>query len=230
MSWLERIRPTRPEGFGSAEPATEARAPVERAAPGIAALFAGLGPGEGHSVLDLGPAAESHLRLYCGFARQIRFADLLPQPPRGAALGAVLRALPPHDRLPYDLVLGWNILDRLDPEERTLVIGRLAEITAPDARLYIVVDTSGAPTTQPLRFNLLDVDRVRQRAVGRPEPAHQQLLPAHVERLLAPFEVLHAFTLRTGLREYVAVRGGEAALRAQRRDSTHSRRREALPR
>lgn len=230
MSWLERIRPTRPEATRPSEPVAEVRAPTERAAPGVAALFAGLGPGEGHSVLDLGPAAESHLRLYCGFARQIRFADLLPQPPRGAALRAALGALPPNDRLPYDLVLGWNLLDRLDPEERTLVVGRLAEITAADARLYIVVDASGASTTQPLRFNLLDVDRVSQRPVGRPVPAHRQLLPAQVERLLAPFEVVHAFTLRTGLREYVAVKGGEAALRAQHRESTRSRRREALPR
>jgi len=110
------------------------------------------------------------------------------------------------------------------------VIARLAEITAPDARLYIVVDASGESMTQPQRYTLLDVDRITQRAVGRPEPAQRQLLPAQVERLLAPFEVVHAFTLRLGLREYVAVKGGEDALRAQHRGSAHARRREALPR
>lgn len=230
MSWLERIRHARPEEPKPAETFPVPRAPVERAAPGVAALFAGLGPGEGHSVLDLGPAAESHLRLYCGFARQIRFADLLPQPPKGAALVSALKALPPNPRLPYDLVLAWNLLDRLDLEERSLLIERLAEVTAPDARLYIVVDASGEPTTQPLRYTLLDVDRITQRAVGRPEPAQRQLLPAQVERLLAPFEVVHAFTLRLGLREYVAVKGGEDALRAQHRGSAQARRHEALPR
>jgi len=230
VSWLERIRHARPEEPKPAETFPVPRPPVERAAPGVAALFAGLGPGEGHSVLDLGPAAESHLRLYCGFARQIRFADLLPHPPKGAALVSALKALPPNPRLPYDLVLAWNLLDRLDLEERSLLIERLAEITAPDARLYIVVDASGEPTTQPLRYTLLDVDRITQRAVGRPEPAQRQLLPAQVERLLAPFEVVHAFTLRLGLREYVAVKGGEDALRAQHRGSAQARRHEALPR
>jgi hypothetical protein len=37
-------------------------------------------------------------------------------------------------------------------------------------------------------------------------PARDPLLPAQVERLLAPFEVAHAFTLKSRLREYVVVR------------------------
>jgi hypothetical protein len=32
------------------------------------------------------------------------------------------------------------------------------------------------------------------------------LLPAQVEKLLEPFDVVRAFTLRTGMREYMAVK------------------------
>ena len=103
-------------------------------------------------------------------------------------------------------MLAWNLLDHLAPEERPPLVDRLTQLTAPGARLYVVVDGSREPNTRPLRFTLLDADRVCQQAVGPPHPAQPQLLPAEVERLLAPFRVVRAFTLRLGLREYLAIR------------------------
>lgn len=179
---------------------------MERAAPGVAALFEGLPEDGSHPVLDLGPAVESHVRLFGKFSRQVRFAGLLPDPPRGAAWTEALSALPPHVGRSYDVVLAWNVLDYLNAGERVLLIERLAELTSPGARLYVVVDASEKPMLPPLRHALLDLDRVSQQAVGPPLPVPGGLLPAKVERLLMPFEVVHAFTLRTGLREYVAVK------------------------
>jgi hypothetical protein len=211
VDWLHRIRRAPPQDEQPREPDRRTSPPVERAAPGIAALFAGLDPSRTYSVLDLGAAAESHLRLYGTYARQIRFADLLERPSRGADWAGAVHGIPPNPHQPYDLVLAWNLLDRLGPETRHLLIERLDGLTAHGARLYAAVDASGASETRPLRFKLLGVDRVRQEVAGPPEAAPPQLLPAQVERLLAPFEVVRAFTLRLGLREYVAVKGGEAA-------------------
>ncbi len=179
-----------------------------RAAPGVAALFDGMKEDGSHTVLDFGTAAESHLRLYSGYARQIRFAGLIPTTPHGASFAAALEAMPPNRAEPYDLVLAWNVFDRLIPEERSLLVERLAQLTSPGARLYTVVRASSATTVRPLRFTLVDVDRVSEEAVGPPEPAGRELLPAEVERLLAPFRVVHAFTLRSGMREYVAMKRG----------------------
>ena len=217
MDWLRRIRRT-------SSPEETVQAPIERAAPGVAALFAGLSEDGSHAVLDFGAAAETSLRLYSGFARQIRFADLLPDPPHGEAWAAALRALPPNPDQPYDVVLAWNILDRLAPEERPPLVERLTQLTASGARIYVLVDASDEPSTQPVRFTLLDVDRVRQEAVGPPHPPQPQLLPADVERLLEPFRVVHGFTLRHGLREYVAIRGGssDSALSSNRPGTTRA--------
>jgi len=211
VGWLGRLRHTpahgqRPGAEESEKPRESLPPPLERAAPGVAALFAGLSADGSHSVLDLGPAAENHLDLYGRFSRQIRVADLLTDPPQGPDWAAALKALPPHPRQPYDVVLAWDLLDRLWPEERPALIKRLAELTAPGARLYVIVDTSGEPTTRPLRFTLLDLDRMVQSVVGPPQPAHSPLLPAQVGRLLEPFEVERAFTLRGGLREYFATK------------------------
>lgn len=213
MSWLGWLRHTPARGLrlrrGEPEEAPEPLPPpLERTAPGVAALFDGLCPDGGHTVLDLGPGARSHLDLYGSFARRIRFADFLTDPPRGPEWAEALQALPPPPQRPYDIVLAWNLLDRIWPEARPPLIERLAELTGPGARLYAVVDTSGERTAPPLRFTLLALDRLRQEAVGPRRPIHEPLLPAQVEKLLRPFEVVRAFTLRDGLREYFAVKRG----------------------
>ncbi len=79
------------------------------------------------------------------------------------------------------------------------------ERTAPDARLHLVVRADDT-LARPLRFTLLDVNKFRyEPTVAAPLP-RPRLLPAEIARLLAPFHVVHAYTLKNGLREYVAAR------------------------
>lgn len=180
--------------------------PIERSAPGAAAAFGSLEEGSPHSVLDLGPAADSSLRVYGRHARWIRFADLLSARSRDG-LASALDAVPPQPDRPYDLVFAWNVLDRLSRAERSRLMDRLVQVTAPGARLHLVVRASeNEAEARPLRFALLDDDRMRCRPTGPPRPTRRRLLPAEVEDLLSPFHVLRGFTLRGGLREYVAGR------------------------
>lgn len=201
MDWLRRIGDSSPSSTGATdEPAPE---PVEGAAPGAAAVFRGISPDDSHAVLDLGPGVDSSLRVYQRFARRIQFADLLASRSH-QGLAEALKALPER---PYDLVFAWNILDRLFPAERSRLMQRLAEVSAADARLHVVLRASeGTTGTHRLRFALLDVDRMRYEPVGPTRPNRRRLLPAEVEDLLAPFQVQRGFTLKGGLREYVAVR------------------------
>lgn len=205
MDWLRRgQRESMPAG---AEEEEEVPAHVERAAPGVATVLAGLEESRSHAVLDLGPAVGQNLRVYSRFARRVRFADLLTAPPAGTSWDAALRDIPRFPDHPYDLVVAWNVLDRMAPEQRHLLVERLLDLTRPEARLYAVVDTTGGRAACPLRFSLLGEDRVRQEPMGPSQPAWPQILPAEMERLLEPFQVQQAFVLRVGMREYVAVRG-----------------------
>ena len=209
MRWPRRTRHDAPREVGAEEPEDAAGPPaVERAAPGMAAFFAELEEDGSHAVLDLGPAVEANFRLYGRFARRIRFADLLNAPLRGETWEAALGSLPASLEDPYDLVLAWDLLDRLPPTHRPHLVEALAQVTTSRARLYVLVDASGEAATQRLRFTLHGTDKVAQQAAGEPLPAWPQLLPAEVERLLRPFQVVQAFTLRLGYREYVLVRGG----------------------
>jgi hypothetical protein len=206
VGWVHRLGRGDSEEGNSREPEEADPSPVRRAAPALAALFEELSPDRSHAVLDLGLGTEAHLGVYSRFARWVRFAGLLPEPPSEPDLRAALGELPANPDRPYDVVLVWNLPDRLGPEHRACLIERLASITSERARLYAVVDSSRDSTVQSLRFTPLGPDRVAQVAVGEPVPAGPPLLPAQMERVLDPFRVLRAFTLRIGMREYLAVK------------------------
>src|SRR5690606_32275892 len=172
-------------------------------------LLEGISEDRSHAVLDLGPAADSSLRVYSRFARWIRFADLLGGTafPRaqGLAPGPLATPLPAPERR-YDLVFTRDILDRLFAEDRARLVEWLGDVIAPDARLHAVLRGSETDAMRPLRFSLLGTDRIRYEPIGTTRLPPSRLLPADVAKLLAPLQVVHAFTLRSGLREYVAMR------------------------
>jgi hypothetical protein len=179
---------------------------VERQTPGVAAFLKGVTEDRSHAVLDLGPASDASLSVYSRFARRVRFADVLAAATSPQGWAGAIGALRPQPERPYDLVFVWDLMDRLDAEGRKRLIERLLEISAPDARLHLMVEAAEKAVTVPLRYTLLDVDRMRCEATGPARPTPPRLLPAQVERVLAPFKVVHAFTLKGGMREYVAVR------------------------
>ncbi len=180
-------------------------APRERTTRGVATLFEESREDGSHAVLDLGPASESSLAVYGRYARRIRFVDLLSA---AASQGwtAALAALPEQPEHPYDLLLAWDVLDRVPPEARPLIVARLTEVSGERARLHLVVDASGRRVVTPLRFSLVDVGVLRCVPAGPPRPSWPPFLPAEVGRLLRPFHVMHGFTTVGGLREYVAAR------------------------
>jgi hypothetical protein len=179
--------------------------PVTRRSPALEALFGALHDDGRHRVLDLGEADGRRLRLLGRFARSIRFAGLLPG---GPSADGWLEALPSHPRQAYDVVLAWDLLDRVPASRHAEVVARLAEITADGARLYAVVDSNADATRRTVAFTLADLEHVHEREIGPARPAGTPLLPAQVERALAPFQVARAFTLRSGQREYVATKPG----------------------
>jgi hypothetical protein len=210
VDWLSRVR-GRPPPSGP-EPDENVPEAIETMAPGVTALFDGMVADGTHAILDLGAASAASLSVYGRFARQIRFADLPGRAtlPRGPGLiAALLDAVPPQPARPYDIVFAWDVLDRLYPECHAPLVARLAEVAAPDARLHILARGSERVVVRPLRFMLIDTDRMRYEPSGPAGPVMSQLLPAQLAHLLEPFRVVRGFTLKGDLREYVALREGE---------------------
>ncbi len=117
VGWLTRLRGEAEGETRSVEDAEGADAPsvVERASPGLSALF-GLMKADGrHSILDLGEGNNRQMEALAPYARLIRFIGLLPGTGDPAA-AADPSVLPEHPQYPYDVVLAWGVLDRLGPE------------------------------------------------------------------------------------------------------------------
>ena len=177
----------------------------------LALLFEDLRADGRHAILDLGMASRSRLRLLGRYGRQIRFAGLLPPSSPSLDLGPEAASIPANREQPYDVVLAWDLLDHLDDVRRESAVQRLDEITSPDARLYVVVASGGGASVRPVRMDLVDLDVVSHELVGPQRSASPELLPARVEKLLTPFQVVRAVSLRIGMREYVARKRGTGA-------------------
>jgi hypothetical protein len=207
VGWLRRA--AAPPSRARPEPDEAAVEAVESAAPGVAALLEGVSEDGSHAVLDLGLASPASLAVYERFARHIRFADVagLAISDEGhATVQDLIDAVPARPQAPYDLIFAWNVLDRLSPEDRPPLVARLAEVSAPRARLHMVIGGVDQRASPHLRYSLLGTDRMSYEPAAHARPARSRLLPAQVAHLLIPFRVQHGFTLRAGLREYVAFR------------------------
>ena len=177
---------------------------MERRSPGLALLFEGLSGDGRHAVLDLGLASASRLTLLGPFSRQIRFAGLVPPDPTTSEVPLV-ESIPADPRRPFDVVLAWDILDYLGESGGTALVRRLDAVTTDDAVLYATVSSATAGGASPsVRMELVALDRVRHDPTGSTRPTSGSLLPARVEKVLSPFRVVRAISLRMGLREYVA--------------------------
>jgi hypothetical protein len=182
---------------------------TEGAAPGIAALLDGIPDDGSRAVLDLGPATASSFDVYSRYARRIRFADVMGDggwPGNADPREGLLRTLAAPPERPQDLILAWDVLDRLYPEDRPRLVEWLAAAAARGARLHAVARGSESSLTGAVRFSLAGTDRLRFEPVPGGNPPRGRILPAEVAKLLSPFRVIHAYTLKSGLREYVALR------------------------
>lgn len=204
MGWLDRPRR---DVAAAVDEEHERPGRAERRAPALAALFERIHADRRHSILDFGVASTAHLRFLGRYARTIRFAGFVPDLPPGTGWRVAISTLPALPTAPYDAVLAWDLLDRTPPELRGELMARLAEVTAPGALLYAVVHGGRRDVLQPVRTTLLGHDRLMTEPVGAPEAASPPLLPAPLERLVAPFGVVQAFTLRSGEREYLVRKG-----------------------
>lgn len=190
--------------FGSAADRSTPE-PLERFAPGLAAFF-DLSEDRSRALLDLGEAAGSSMHVYGRFARWIRFADVLSSATSPSAWPEAQRSLPPNPERPYDLIIAWDILDRLPPESRAGLVDRLVEISAPGAKLYVVSASLDVAQIGLLSCTVEEIDRVRCEPSGERRPTHPPVLPAEVQRIVEPFQVVRSFSSRVGLREYVTAR------------------------
>lgn len=156
----------------------------------------------GDRVLDLGGSVAANFEFLSSFAHHLRVADLLDG--EATAASAVAPRIDPTWG-PFDLVLAWDVLTYLEPDDAATVVASLAAVCAPGACIFALVTITDEAAARSLTFVVRDEGTLEYRpAAPRPRPVGKWK-PAAVQRLLAPFRVERSFVLRNGHQEYVAV-------------------------
>jgi len=185
--------------------------------PGLEAALAGV-PSDGScGVVDLGPAIAGNLDFILTFASRVQIVDLLGGGSANAAAPApdlergirALRELMPLSNGTFDLVLAWDLLAYLPSHRIGDLIGALAELCRPEARLHAIIPTTEMIPAVPSRYRIVDAESLICEPATIDLRGAPDLPPNAVDRLLEGFEIEHSFVLRHGVREYVAMRSVE---------------------
>ena len=189
--------------------------PIEtHSSPGLKGALAGV-PSDGScKVLDLGPAVAGNLDFVSTFASRMHIADLLVGFDPNAATQAsdfergmqALRDLVTLSEGTFHLVLAWDVLAYLSSQRADDLVGVLAELCSPEARLHVIVPTTEMMPAVPNRYRIVDEETLVYEPVTTDLTGAPKLPPNSVDRLLEGFGIEHAFVLRHGVQEYVATR------------------------
>ncbi len=201
-----------PSGSGSREPLPDSHGEVVHDAPALIELFTGRGPDAGGRILDLGAASRRNFGFYTSVATGVRFLGLT-DPHQLTALHDLeavpferrLRELLPVGREVFDVVLTWTLFDHLSPAQPNLLSRHLAAISAPGARLHAMIAMSDRMPAVPGRFEIVEPGRLAYLPSSGDLVPAPGTPPAKIEAWLAPFRVEHAFVLRHGVREVLAI-------------------------
>ncbi len=185
--------------FGKKSLATRTRPATSRGrrgvypSPGLKETLEHLGGGG--PVLDLGPADDGTLSFLGELHHEVQVADL---DAAALALGDAL----PYEREAYRAVLGWDILFRVQREQRSALADTFAGWLQPGGVLFLLLPLDSRGLGWSYRFRILGPSRLEYRPgralLADPVPSNREVL------LLFPgLECYGARSLRHGAREFV---------------------------
>jgi hypothetical protein len=179
----------------------------------LPALCRGLETGR-QRILDLGPAIGSNVTFFSRLPCNLFIADLHEALFPGSAEGVMHRRdffdglltaeLP--EESDFDLILAWDLLNYLDPEELGALSSHLAAVCSPGAVLFAMITTRKVMPNKPPHFRILDPSRLSyeiESGVKREAPRYKE---PELERAMPEFVVQSTFLLRNGMQEYLFTR------------------------
>jgi len=205
------------------------RAPAEAARPSglhsqaLRALLDGLQAESRPVVLDLGPPVAANITFLSALSCRVRIADLhrslgaeSVESRRPEAVGALLeRLLPlaPGER--FDALFAWDVFDYMRPDQVSALMTRLAPAFGPQTAVLVLASTEREIPATPLRYRILDPENLACDGPREPRRASPRHAQPDLARMMPGFSVQRSVRLRSGIQEYLFVRGaGEEPVRA----------------
>lgn len=159
-------------------------------------------------LLDLGPVVGSNVtffgeRLGCKIFVEDLFGDVDRHAREGrtAALPEFFsrRLTQPDESV--DGVLGWNLLDFLEPKAAQVLAARLTRILRPDGALLGFFGTLTMPDSRFTKYVIVDEENLRQRPYAGGGKRQSALQNRDIIKLFDGLRVSESFLLKTNVRE-----------------------------
>lgn len=172
-------------------------------------------------ILDLGSASGANLDFYARYGSQVEFLDLhhqiekarsgsndLHRPDGFAdAVRGLLRGSggeADDRRRPFDLILAWDVLDYITPEQIKGLSKALHPRCRRGTRLFAQVSYTGTIPARPVRMTVVGEERLQCETEHAVRPSPQYTEPLLLKNL-KDFGVDQSCLLRRGTREFVLV-------------------------
>jgi hypothetical protein len=208
VSWRSPV-----ETAGIEEATGESQGPqIETlSSPGLEETLRSVSNGAGCKVLDLGPALSANVEHLSSRASYLQIVDAIERDQTvdeiagtGCCRLSTLQSLLDGHRQSFNLVLLWDVLNYLSPEQAEQMMSVVAELCFPNARLYAIVFATDTMPESPNRYRIVDGSHLAYEPTTSEVRGAPSLPPAAVEKLLEGFRIEHSFVLRHGVHEYVA--------------------------
>jgi len=207
LPWRTRTEIVAPE---PENPPAALPPPVEvHRSPGFEAVLSELPRGGANRVLDLGPVVPENIEFYSGYATGVQVVDAYRDATDAASAVRILDDLAGRYEGSFHLVLLWDILNYLTAAQAGGVVEAISRLCGPEARCMAMVTTSDTMPACPRKYRVVDASHLSYESATSEVLGAPQMTPVAVERVLRGFSIEHAFVLRNGIREYVAIRDAE---------------------
>lgn len=205
MKWGFRRQEPLAAGRELASPNPPAEEEGRYSSPALKLLLEALPKSGKIELLDLGMASPENLAFFGERSVRLQIADLAATLATPEARGGL--EVPAGRQ--FDAVLAWDLFDHLDKDGAATLAARLAELTRPGGKVFLLASHQKEIAEQPLRFKMRADSTLRFVRRSR----HSKLGPRRSAReiaLLFPdFETEASFLLRLGWQEFLLVRGAE---------------------
>jgi hypothetical protein len=178
-----------------------------------------------YRILDLGQAYGVNVDFFSQFPCKLYVADLfrslrsrLGEPTgqtepaeedESSRLSRIFTELLPYGNdTRFDLVLAWDLLNYLEPEQIEALSYRLNRFCQPGTMILAMIAIHREIPARPCGFRILDAETLEYDSPThstRPAPRHKE---PELRRLMPGFQVDSTFLLRNGLLEYLFVSSG----------------------
>lgn len=162
-----------------------------------------------YTILDLGPSSTESLEFLSEMCDDLVVQDVFHSSVNNTGarsetfrFESAKAVSLPNPNQKFDVILVWDLLHYLSPEDRAPFVRRLAERCAPNAMVLITASSIAEIPPEPIHFKALRRDRLEY-CMGDERAESPGMTTRIVEQLMTGFVPLRNFQLRNGLQEMV---------------------------